>query len=642
MKSGFPACFLTAAAPQRAARNSLLSLLLAFILPASQAIAQQMPFDIARPNFPAPIRSYMGQQVPPVRLVNSSRLHDLIRAGKLYLSVEDALALAIENNLNLEIERYGPALAQSALERARAGGPIRGVPSGVSQISTADSGIGVNGTLATAGLSNNGGGGGGTGGTGGATIQQIGAVTPQLDPYIQNATSFSHLTQPQANTVQSQTTALIDSIHAYNTVFTQRLISGGTIRFTSYEYYDKENSPTNTLDPAVGPYMSLSLTHNLLKGFGVKLNDRGIRIAQINVKGSIESFRSQLFNIVVTTLNQYWDLVAADEELAARRRSLEIAQKFRDDTAREIAAGALPRVEGPRADSEASSRTMDFVDAQQNAAVRSIALKQLLSRVGDPQLDAAEIVPLDHIEVPAEEELPPLRKLVQSALENRPDVAVSKIRDLTNEMNLSGTTNPLLPRLQVQGVMQNRGVAGTPQFVPGQTVNPYFIGGYGTALGQIFRRNFPSEQGAIGFAIPFGNNLAQGDYGVDQLQFRQGQITSQRDLNNIVVAISSQMNALQQARSRYTTAKDTRVLQEQLLAAEQEKFTSGLSTFNNLIVDQRLLVTAQISEVNARDAYAHARIALDQVLGETLSKNHISLDEALAGRVARPSVIPAK
>ena len=164
-------------------------------------------------------------------------------------------------------------------------------------------------------------------------------------------------------------------------------------------------------------------------------------------------------------------------------------------------------------------------------------------------------------------------------------------------------------------------------------MNPYFVGGYGTALGQIFRHNFPTEQGAVGFSAPFRNRQAQADYGVDQLQYRQGELTSQRDLNNIVVAISSQMNALQQARSRYTAAKDTRVLQEQLLAAEQEKFTSGLSTFNNLIVDQRLLVTAQISEVTAKDAYAHARIALDQVLGETLSKNHISLDEALAGKV---------
>ncbi len=236
--------------------------------------------------------------------------------------------------------------------------------------------------------------------------------------------------------------------------------------------------------------------------------------------------------------------------------------------------------------------------------------------------------------------MPPLRTLLKRALENRPDVAVSKIRDQTNEMSLAGTTNPLLPTLQVAGQVQNRGVAGTA--IPGQPVNPYFIGGVGNALGQIFRRNFPTEQGQVSFSVPVGNNQAQGDYGVEQLQFRQGELTSQRDLNNIVVAISSQMNALQQARSRYTAAKDTRVLQEQLLAAEQEKFSSGLSTFNNLIADQRLLVTAQISEVNALATYAHARISLDQVLGETLEKNHISMDDAVSGRVSKPSAVPEK
>jgi outer membrane protein len=602
---------------------------------AGQSAAQQLPFQTTRPQFRAPLRSYMPQQVPPARFGNSSRLHDLIRAGKLYLSVQDALALAIENNLNLEIERYGPALAQSALERAKAGGAIRGVPSGVAQISAADSGIGVNGTLSSAGL---GGGSGGVGGGGaaGTTIQQIGQVTPQLDPYVQNATTFSHLTQPQANTTQSQTAALVSSVRAYNTVLTQNLITGGSVQFRSFEYWDKENAPTNILNPAVGPHMDLSFTHNFLQGFGAGLNGRFIRIAKLNVGGSIETFRSQLLNIVATTLNQYWDLVAVHDELVARTRSMEVARKFRDDTSRLVAAGALPRVEAPLAESEAVNREHDLSLAQQDMALRSFAMKQLVSRADDPALDAAEIVPLDHIAVPEQEELPPLRALLKTALEKRPDIAVSKIRDQTAEIALLGTTNPLLPSLRVSGTTYNRGVAGTPQHVPGVTANPTFFGGYGTALGQIFRRDFPSESIGVGLSMPIGNNVAQADYGVDQLQFRQGELISQRDLNDIVVSISSQMNALQQARLRYTAAKNTRDLQEKLLAAEQEKFTSGLSTFNTIIGDQRLLIAAQLSEVAASASYAHARVSLDQVLGETLERNHISLDEALAGRASKP------
>ena len=114
---------------------------------------QQQPFAIQRPSAIGPVRSYMAPAIPPVRLTNSNRLYSLIRAGNLYLSLEDALALAIENNLNLEIDRYGPLLQQSALERAKAGGPLRGVPRGTSVISSVDSGLGVNGSTAAAGLS---------------------------------------------------------------------------------------------------------------------------------------------------------------------------------------------------------------------------------------------------------------------------------------------------------------------------------------------------------------------------------------------------------------------------------------------------------------------------------------------------------
>jgi outer membrane protein TolC len=225
-------------------------------------------------------------------------------------------------------------------------------------------------------------------------------------------------------------------------------------------------------------------------------------------------------------------------------------------------------------------------------------------------------------------------------MEKRPDVAVSRLRDRTAEMSLAGTENPLLPSLQVTGQTFNRGVAGTPQVSSGGTPNPYFVGGYGSALGQIFRRNFPNYSGGVSFSVPLGNRTAQGDYGIDQLQFRQSQISGQRDTNAIVVDISARVSAIRQARARHSAAVNTRTLQEQLLAADREKFSSGIATFNDIINDQRALVAAQISEVNALAAYAHARVSLDQTLGETLERNNVSLDEGLSGRVIRESKAP--
>jgi outer membrane protein TolC len=568
--------------------------------------------------------------VPTSRPGNSKRLHDLLRAGKLYLTVQDALALAIENNMNLEVDRYGLLLAQSALERVKAGGPLRGVPSASAQVASVDAGLGVSGSQQSAGL---GGGGGGTsnGSAGGAVIQQVGAITPNLDPVLQNTTTFGHLTYPQANTIASQTTAVVQSVHTYNTVLQEGLLTGGYIQYRDYEQYLNENVPTDTLDPAVAPYMSLAMRHNFLQGFGVKLNDRFIRIAQINISASRETFRSQLLDLTASVLNLYWDLVSANDELKVRQSALQASQKFLRDTQTEIAAGAMPQVQLPRAKAEAASSLQDVVVAQYNVRQRENMLKDALTRMRDPEIESAEIVTLDSIQVPDTDDLPPLRQLVSTAMEKRPDVAVSKFRDQTSEISLIGTENPLLPTAQVQLQTYNRGAAGAPQYQP----NPYFIGGYGTALQQIFRRDFPSEQGSLSLSIALRNRQAQGDYGIDQLQYRQSQVGSQRDTNQIVVDISNQLSALRQSRAKYSAAKQTRILQEELLAAERKKFSYGISTFNDIIIDQRTLVTAQIAEVNAAIAYARARVSLDQVLGETLEKNNISLDEGLTGKVPR-------
>lgn len=604
--------------------------LLAWICAAAICSAQDQQVAIEKPHLPVPIRSYVAPTVSASRLGNSGRLHEMLRAGKLYLTVQDALALAIENNLNLEVDRYGLLLAQSALERSKAGGPVRGVPSASQQVSSVDSGVGVNGSVQSAGLSSGNGGSSG-GNTGGAAIQQVGQVTPNLDPVLQNATTFEHLSQPQANQVVSQTTTLVQSVHAYNTILQEGLISGGIVQFRDYEGYLKENAPSDSLNPAVGPHMDLSLQHNLLRGAGVKLNNRFIRIAQINVVGSRETFRSQLLDLTASVLNLYWDLVGANDELKVRQSALDMAQRFFEDTQKEIAAGAMPQVQLPRAKAEASSRLQDVVVAQYDVRQRENLLKDALTRAPDPEIEAAEIVTLDPIQVPDTDDLPPLRQLVGTAMEKRPDVAVSKFRDQTSEISLAGTENPLLPSLQVQLQTYNRGAAGAPQNAP----DPYFIGGYGTALKQIFRRDFPSEQGQLSLSIPVRNRQAQGDYGIDQLQFRQSQVGSQRDTNQIVVDISNQLSALRQSRAKYSAARQTRILQEELLASERKKFSYGISTFNDIIIDQRALVAAQISEVNASITYARARVSLDQVLGETLEKNNISLDEGLSGNLHR-------
>ena len=608
--------------------------------------AQEQPAMIQAARVPAAIRPYMAPSTPPIRLHNSSRLSGLIRAGNLYLTVADALALAMENNLNLEIDRYGPLTQDAQLERAKAGGPLRGVLSASAQIAAPDYGVGVNGTIAAAGLSSGSGSSGGNGGNGGATVQQIGVVVPNFDPTLQNVTTFSHVTTPETYINLAGSNSLVQTAHTYNTQYTQGLTTGGSIAFVEYQQTFGENAPGDFVNPSSEARMNIIIRQPLLQQFGVSLNNRTIRVSQINVTASREVFRGQLLDLAASVLNLYYTLAAAGDELKARQRALEIAQKFYEDTRTEISTEAIPGIKLPPAEAEVSTRRQELQIAQANVRQQEVLLKEAISHTEDPSLEAAGIVLVDRIQIPETDDLPPLRELVTTAMAKRPDVAVSKYRDQTDDINLAGTTNPLLPTLNTQFQTYDRGVAGDGHtvIVGGQPAPPnaYFVGGYGRAFQQLFQHDFSNYTGYTYLSIPIGNRGAQADYGIAQLQHRQSEVTSQRDVNTIVVDVAARVAAVRQAHAHYDTARDSRALQEQLLTADQQHFLSGgkTITFENLMADQRALVNAQIAEVNALAAYAHARTSLDQTLGETLEKNNISLDEGLKGHVERQSQIP--
>lgn len=602
----------------------------------AQLYAQQAPLSVERPHAPIFLRPYQAPAIPPARLGNSSRLHSLIRAGKLYLTVQDAIALAIENNLDLEVDRYGPLLADWQIIRQEAGGALRGATTNSSQVGSVASGQGVQGTIQSAGLSNNNQ-GNGLGNNTNTVVQQIGPVAPNFDPTLQNSTTFSHTTTPFSNLSVAQRSAVVDVTHAYTTRLQQGIVTGGSYYIREDEHYLNENAPGNVLNPSVAPLLYVYMQHYLLQGFGTALNTRYIRVAKKNAIASQETFRSQMLDLVASVLNAYWDVVSGNDELKARQLAIDVAQKFYDDTRNEIRIGVLAQIELPRAEVEVTARKQDLLIAQANLRQRETVLKDALVRTPDPMVEAAEIVPLDRIEVPKTDDLPPLRQLVASAMAKRPDVAVGKIRDETAAINALGTQNSLLPIAIGYATAWNAGVSGEPQFSSGRGPNPYFEGGLGNAFGQVLRRNFPNERAGIQVVANLGNRQAQGDYGIDQLQLKQSDLSSQRTNNSIVVDISRQVIALRQSRARYAQAVNTRQLQEELLKAEQAKFSYGSSTISSVIVIQRALVTAQTSEITAAAAYAHARVSLDQVLGQTLEVNHVSMGEGLTGRAkAKP------
>src|SRR5689334_1917515 len=601
--------------------------------PVSLASAQHASIEPVRPAAPVLWRPYLAPDVPPVRVANTAPLRDLVRAGKLYLTAQDAIALALENNIDLEVARYDPIAWAWRVERAEAGGALPGVPSGASQAVSVANGQGVLGSQAAAGV---GGGGGNLGGRGttNATISQIGPVTQNLDPTIQEATTFSHRTIPQPNSVQSLTAALIQDQRIYSGSLQQGLLTGGSVSGTYTDHYLNENAPSDVLNPSSAANLSVFFQHNLLQGFGVAVNARNITVAKINLQTSDLNFKTQIIGTVVNVLNTYYALVADYEDVKAKNSAVEVAQKFWEDTKKQVLIGTLTGIDATRAESQVATSQRNLVISQASLRQHELQLKNLISRTGsdDPVVANAQIVPLDRIVIPAADDLPPLKELVQTAMANRSDLAAEKAGLKTAEVSALGSKNGVLPTLVAFGDTSQAGLAGKPRpVVAGGFVeppDPYFVGGAGTALGQIFRRNFPSEGGGAFFGTPIRNRQALADQGIDQLQLRVQQLTNQKDLKQAEVDILNAVVALRQARARSDAAVQNRILQQQLFDAEQKKFSLGASTPYNVVQQQRDLAAAQSTEIAALATYMNARLVLDRTLGTTLETNHISIAEA--------------
>ena len=594
---------------------------LAFAVP----LAAQAPLPIAPARPQGFLRSYKPVTAPPVRLTGTGRLTGMIQAGTIHLTARDAIALALESSLDLEIARYSMVSAGWAVERAQSGGPLRGVTGANSQSVTLGSGQGVAGSQSgSSGIS------GSSSVTGAALIQQIGPVTPQLDPILSTTEAFSHQTSPQFVEVQSGVSSLVDTARSYNWQLSQGLLTGGTVRFNYNGSYLNESVPSDVLNPTSAITMQISLSQNLLRGFGERVNGRFIRISRRQAGGANEAFRGRLIGVVTGVLNAYWDLSLAANDLQYKQRNRDVAAQFLTDTRRLIAAGAAPAADRINAESALAAAEQALVVARSSVVVRQNALKDFLSfrAVADDQLAAAQIVAIDPLDVPDTDDLPSLREMIANAARRRPEVAQADLGVEVAGITAEGTANGVLPSLSVSAYTSNYGQAG--KVVPGQTPSPYFIGGSGTALAQALRRNFPSENAGVYYSERLWNAQAQADYAIDVLSRRQAELGAERTRHDLAVNISSQVLALEQARARYKAAVESRELVERLLQGEEKKWVAGTSTISAVVQARRDLANAQSAELAAAGAYVHGRIALDQELGRTLEVNQVSVEDAMA------------
>ena len=579
---------------------------------------------------------YRSRTVTPIRLNNSNRFEMLTRAGILYLTAQDVVALAIENNIDVEVQRYGPLLAQEVLKRAKAGGALRSVGAGLTSGPTS---VSLQGVSLNAGGD---GGGGGAVGSGGGIVTQLGPSIQSFDPTFTGFANFQHSTSPQSNTILTGTTSLVTTSQSFQATLAKYWESGTNAQLTFSSNHIKVNSQLFALNPYYTGSVDFQITQNLLQGFGSAVNTRNIRVQKNNVKYSDLQFKQQLITTVSAVLNLYWDLVSFSENVRARRQSQATAQQLLDDNKRQVELGSLAEIEVTRAESQLYAAKQDQVIAETNYLQQETVLKNALSRggVSAAGLEAVRIVPLDRIVVPSNDDVRTVDELVGEAARHRPDVQQSLLNLDSNKINLIGIRNGLRPTLQAFAELTNNGLSGdlSPLVVNASGL-AYLAGGYGNFLSQIARRNYPNYSAGFSLNIPLRNRAAQSDYVTSQLELRQNELNYQKTINQVRVDVQNALIGLEQARSRYDAALKSRQLSETTFGNDQKKYTLGAGTAYQVVQDQRDLATAVNNESQAMANYTHARISLDQALGRTLEVNNVSIDEGLKGRASFQSVL---
>jgi len=577
--------------------------------------------------------------VPPVNVANSGRLDSLLRAGNLYLSLSDTVALAIENNLDIEVERYEFALADADLKRARAGASILGIPTGLTTGMPA--GVGALGSI--------------TAGVGSATtnsyFSSLGGNTfgslYSFDPAIGGTIQWGHTTTPQQNTITTGTTALVSTNQTYNFGVAQGFITGATATLSYNNLDQSQNALRNIYNPVTTSNLDLAITQPLLNGFGLAVNNRTIRIARNNIRAADYVFKNQVINVVANVVQLYWNLVFFNNDLDVKRRALASSQKLYDDNKKQVEIGTLAPISVVQAEAQMAADQQALVLSQTNVLQQESILKSVLSRNGlaSPSVMEAHIVTTDPIRVPEVEAVEPVQDLVVRALDNRPELAQSRIQIESAKINLEGIRNQLLPTLSAVADLRNSALTGSPNplvGIPGNPLtaanapDPYFVGGYGNILRQLAGRDFPNYTVGVSLNIPVGNRAAQANMATQTVNLRMNELAVQKLINQIRIDVQTALTAVLQARAQYQAASKQRVLQEQTFDAEQKKLAVGASTPYNVILQERDLEVAADAEVQAQAAYVLARNLLDLAVGRTLDVNRVEIAEAKAGRVSRP------
>jgi outer membrane protein TolC len=608
-----------------------------FSLVTLAATAQNL-VDYSKPtsHFPSLVGPYLAHEVPPPSFGNAPRIETLLKDGKLRLSLSDAVAMALENNLDLAIARFNLSIADTDIMRAKSGESVRGVATGLVQ-GTPGGGVGGFGSGAPgAGAGGTSGGAGGAGGGASGLVQStLGVGTPidSFDPIVNSGMNIEHAAFPQSSTVLTGlNTPLQQHVGVANFGYSQGFGTGTLMSLTFNNDRLTTNSLFSILSPEVDSAFRLTLRQHLLAGFGFAPNLRFIRIARNNREISDVAFRGQVISTVSQIQNIYWDLVNAYEDVKVKERSLEVAEKTLSDDREQLKIGAIAPMEVMKAESEESSRNQDLLLSQNGLQLQELLAKNAITRdLSDPVLASASVIPTDTMSIPEKEPVTPLQDLISDAQAHRPELAEARM-DLTNrDITRKGASNALKPQVDLVAWYGASSLAGdTNSKYQGKGVSP---SGYSTAFTELFKNNTPDYAVGLNVSIPLRNRGAQADQIRSQLEYRQAQLHLQQLQNQIGIEVRNAQFALIQNRSRVEAARKARDLAQQTFDVEQKKKALGASTSNLVLQADRDLAQEESNFVAAMSTYEKSIVELDRATGLTLAHTGIEVEDAVQGQV---------
>jgi outer membrane protein TolC len=595
--------------------------------------APSQPFHVPMPHSRNPLAPYIPSTAPELDLSNSPRLENLIRDGKIYISLHDAIAVAIENNLDLAYFRYNFPIAQTDILRTKAGSPANGVNTAISQ-----------GTQGGFGASTGGGGGssgsGFSAGAGGIVTSTLGAGTSvsSFDPYLTFRGYVDHTTVQEANEITTGVPTLKNNTIEVLSNYSQSFPIGTNLSVSYLGNRVASNSPYNLINPELYSNFQVQISQPLLYGFGVATNERYIRIAKRNSQITDLAFKAQVIATVTQVENIYWDLVNAFDSERISEQSLGFANKNLSDDQKQLKLQAIPAMQVMTDESAVATAEGNLTVARASLRLNELLMKNALTKVDDPTIDEMPVIPLDlHGEADPNADKS-MDDLISDAEKKRPEVAIYKMTAEVQKQSLKDINSELLPTLNMYGVYAGAGTAGpvNPLCNPStQDCSTNLPTGFPSMLANTFNYSSPEYQVGMTLSINLRNRQAKADQFRAVLQYRQSQISSEQQQKGIRFDVRNSKFALEQAQAHVVAAQKARDLAQKTFdITKQEQVLGAKSGFDTLTA-QDALAQAEQAVDTAQTAYEKAKVDIDRATGDTLERTGVSIDDAKLGVVSR-------